>query len=245
MKKIIKTFFIILAFLVVLFGLYLYKLHDLALEGNKIFEQRCLKVNPHLISYKNSFLKFADYLKNPKKYSDEEVKKFLEGYISEMRSYVPEEDKWLEAQKKYFSRWDFKLIEPWYVKEASVYQLGMYGGYRDEAFYMLQLYDNNSPSEEISAKFSEARGRRSKYVGLYEDIFDRAAPLRDWRKVFGMVPVPAGCTDENTIIPDTSGSIDWGNETLLLHPENFRLMTQLHNILLPDNPGCLLGNFGI
>lgn len=196
-----------------MFGFYLYKLHSLALIGNNIFEQRCLNVNPHLISYKNSFLKFADYLNNPKKYSGDEVKTFLEGYISEMRAYVPEEDKWLEAEQKYINRWDFKLIEPWYIKEASVYQLEMYRGYRDEAFYMLELYDGKTPSEEASAKFAEARDRRSKYVGLYEDIFDKAAPLHDWRKIFGMVPIPVGCTDENTKIPDTSGSINWDTPT--------------------------------
>jgi len=213
MKKVIKTIILLLVLCLFVFGFYLYKLHSLALIGNKIFEQRCLNVNPHLISYKNSFLKFADYLNNPKNYSSEEVKSYWDSYISEMRAYVPEEDKWLEDDKKYINRWDFKLIEPWYIKEASVYQLEMYKGYRDEAFYMLELYDNKTPGEEFSTKFSEAKDRRSKYVGLYEDVFDKAAPLRDWRKIFGMVPVPAGCTDESTIIPDTSGSINWGTPT--------------------------------
>ena len=213
MKKIIKSILLVLILCLLVFGFYLYKLHSLAVVGNKIFEQRCLKVNPHLISYKNSFLKFADYLNNPKNYSGEEVKSYWDSYISEMRAYVPEEDKWLEVDKKYINRWDFKLIEPWYIKEASVYQLEMYKGYRDEAFYMLELYDNKTLSEEFSTKFSEAKDRRSKYVGLYEDIFDKAAPLKDWRKTFGMVPLPAGCTDENTRIPDTSGSINWGTPT--------------------------------
>lgn len=213
MKKIYRTLISLLILTGIVFSYYLFKLHALALEGNKIFEQRCLNVNSHLISYKNSFLKFADYLNNPKKYSSDEIKTYLEGYISEMRVYVLEEDKWLEADKKYINHWDFKLIEPWYIKEASVYQLEMYKGYRDEAFYMLELYDSKTPSEEASAKFAEAKDRRSKYVGLYEDIFDRAAPLRDWRKIFGMVPIPSGCTDKNTIIPDTSGSINWGTPT--------------------------------
>jgi len=208
MKKIIRTAVLILVLCFLIFGSYLYKLHALAVEGNNIFEQRCLKVNPHLISYKNSFLKFADYLNNPEKYSDEKVKKFLDDYISGMKSYVLEEDKWLEMNKKYINRWGFRLIEPWYVKEASIYQMGMYEGYRDEAFYMLQLRDNKNPAE-ASAKFYEARERRSKYVGLYNDIFEKAAPLKDWRKIFGMVPLPEGCTEENMTIPDTSGSIDW------------------------------------
>ncbi|MCJ7805004.1 hypothetical protein MUP35_04730 [Patescibacteria group bacterium] len=212
MKKIIKYFAVLVVLSLIVFGFYLYKLHALALEGNKIFEQRCLKVNPHLINYKNSFLKFADAINSTKKYTDKEVESFMEEYISGMRAYVPEEDKWLETDKKYINRWDFKLIEPWYVKEASVYQLKMYEGYRDEAFWMLKLYDNKTPNEELSAKFYEAREKRNKYIDLYNEIFDKAAPLRDWRKIFGMLPVPAGCTDENTIIPNTSGSIDLEEE---------------------------------
>ena len=208
MKRIVKIFFLVLLAIIVIFAVYAYKLHALAVEGNEIYEKRCTQVNPPLIAYKNSFLSFADAIKNPDKYTGDEVKKFFYDYIDGMRKYVPEEDKWLEIQQKYMNRWDFKLIEPWYIKEAGGYQWKMYEGYRDEAFYMLQLFDNQNPSEEINAKFYEARGRRSKYVGLYEDIFDKAAPLQDWRKTFGMVPVPAGCTEENMTIPDTSGALD-------------------------------------
>lgn len=94
MKKVIKIIFIFLPLCAILFLVYIYKLRTLAVEGNKIFEYRCTNVNPPLIDYKNSFLKFTDYLKNPDKYSEEEVKSFLDGYISSMRAYVPEEDKW-------------------------------------------------------------------------------------------------------------------------------------------------------
>lgn len=39
---------------------------------------------------------------------------------------------------------------------------------------------------------------------------DEASQIRDWRKLFGSVPVPEECTEENTTIPATEGSIDWG-----------------------------------
>ncbi|MEK7497379.1 MAG: hypothetical protein AAB656_00475 [Patescibacteria group bacterium] len=218
-KKIYKIILFVLVFFILLFGIYFYKLHALALEGNKIFEYRCTNVNPQLISYKNSFLKFADYLKNPNKYTDDEVKSFLDGYIMGMRDYVDEENKWLEMQGNFMNRWDFKFVEPDYLKEAGGYQWKMYEGYRDEAVYMLATYDNGA-TEEITAKFKEARDRRSKYVGLYEDIFDREAGRSDWRKYFGSVPVPEKCNDSNLIIPDTSGALDQQGPTPNFVPNN-------------------------
>jgi hypothetical protein len=207
-KKIFKMLLVLPVLFIVMFGVYIYKLHALALEGNKIFEQRCLKVNPHLISYKNSFLKFAGCINDPEKCSNEDVKNFWNGYISEMRAYVTEEDKWLEVEKKYINRWDFKLIAPWYVKEVSIYQLEMYRGYRDEAFYILKQYDNKKTDQELMAKVYEARERRNKYVDLNDNLFEKIWSIRDWRKIFANMPVPAGCTDENTIIPETSGAIN-------------------------------------
>jgi len=218
MKKAFKLFLVILVLTVIGFGFYLYKLHALAVEGNKIFEQRCLIVNPLLIDYKNSFLKFTDYLKNPKKYSVDEVNGFLDDYIAGMRSYVVEENKWLETQKKYMNRWDFQLIEPWYIKKAADYQWKMYEGYRDDAKYMLETFDVGGATEEISAKFTEARDRRNEYSRLYYDFFDEASAINDWRKIFGSVSVPEGCTEENIIIPDTSGSIDWEGESATPSP---------------------------
>jgi len=217
-SKIVKIIIVILS----IFIFYIYKLHFLALDGNKIFEYRCTNVNPHLISYKNSFLKFTDYLKNPNKYTDDEVKGFLDGYIMGMRDYVEKENNWLEMQGNFMNKWDFKLVEPGYLKEAGNYQWKMYEGYRDEAIYMLAIYDNGETNEEIGAKFKEARDRRSKYVGLYDDIFDSEANRPDWRKYFGSVPVPEKCNDSNLNIPDTSGSIDWGvptSEPRIMNPD--------------------------
>lgn len=209
-KKIIIT---ILALSIFIFGIYLYKLHALAIEGDKIFEYRCLKVNPPLISYKNSFLKFADYLKNPDKYSSDQVKDFFDEYIAGMRKYVDEEKKWLEMEKKYMDSWDFKLIEPWYIKDGAEYQWKMYEGYRDDAKYLLVTFDQKKATRENDAKQKEARDRRDKYSKLYFDHIEMASKINDWRKVFGSVPFPKGCTEENLTIPNTTGSIDWDGDS--------------------------------
>lgn len=218
MKKIIKYFLGLIVLLLIVFGFYLYKLHALAVEGNKIFALRCTKVNPPLINYKNAFLKWADFLNNPdaNKYTESEIKGFLDVYISGMKIYVPEETKWLEIQKEYITRWDFKLFEPWYMKEASYYQWKMYEAYRDDAKYMIETYesgtgekDSEAKLKEASAKFWEARQRRDEYSQKYFDFYKEASLIRDWRKIFGRVPVPEECTEENLTIPNTSGSIDW------------------------------------
>lgn len=212
MRKIIKSFVGLIVLLIIVIGFYLYKLHALALEGNSLFEYRCLHVNPPLISYKNSFLKYADFLNTypNTKYTPEEVQGFLDGYINGMRAYIPEETKWLDMQKKFINRWDYQLIEPWYIKEGGTYQWKMYEGYRDDAVSLLNITDNPDSAKDVKlGDVSEQRQRRDTYSQKYFVFFEKASEIRDWRKFFGTVPVPKGCTEENIMIPDTSGSIDW------------------------------------
>lgn len=209
MKRLLIILFFLGIFSIGIFGIYAYKLHSLAVDGDKIFAFRCTNVNPHLIAYKNSFLKFADYLNNPKKYTVDEAKGFFNDYISEMRVYAEEESKWLEMNQKHLNRWDFKLIEPWYIKEAGGYQLKMYEAYRDYARYTAQTWDAKSPSENYEATIDEIADRRNKYEKLYFELFDKALKINDWRKILGNVPMPKECTEENLIIPDTSGALNW------------------------------------
>lgn len=209
MKKVFLAIPALVVTSVVLFGIYAYKLHSLAVDGDKIFAFRCTNVNPHLIAYKNSFLKFADYLNNPKKYTVDEAKGFFGDYISEMRVYAEEESKWLEMDQKHLDRWDFKLIEPWYIKEAGGYQLKMYEAYRDDARYTVQSFDAEKLSDSYEAISDEIASRREKYKKLYFEFYGKALGINDWRKIFGNVPMPKECTEENLIIPDTSGALNW------------------------------------
>lgn len=89
MRKDFRILLIGFSLIIIVIGFYLYKLHALAVEGNVLFEYRCLHVNPPLISYKNAFLKYADYLNTypNTKYTSEEVKGFIDEYISEMKVY--------------------------------------------------------------------------------------------------------------------------------------------------------------
>jgi len=53
------------------FLFYVYKLHSLAVEGNRIFALRCTQVNPHLITYKKAFLTMADCIQVKRECTDE------------------------------------------------------------------------------------------------------------------------------------------------------------------------------
>jgi hypothetical protein len=207
-KKIFKIFLVIFIFALLVFGFYLYKLHALAVEGNNIFEQRCLVVNPSLIAYKNSFLSFAEAVKNPDKFTAEQAADFYIAYFDGIRDYSPKEDSWIKTQSAYLNRWDFKLIEPWFVKEAGSYQIQMYEGYRDEAQATVDVMDGKISNDEFNKRFTDARDKRNQYTDLYNGIFDVVLPIHDWRKFFGSVPLAAGCNDANLTIPDTTGALD-------------------------------------
>lgn len=87
----------------------------------------------------------------------------------------------------------------------------MYEGYRDDAKSIVDPWDH---PEQIKwppdpNNVSEPRQRRDKYISEYYTFFRQAVMINDWRKMFGRVAVPKGCTKENTEIPNTSGSIKW------------------------------------
>ena len=216
MKKIIRLLLVLLVIIVGVVGFYLYKLHALAVEGNALFEYRCLHVNPPLIAYKNAFLKYADFINTYPNtpYTPQEVQEFIDRYISGMRAYVPEETKWLGMQKEFIERWDYQLIEPWYIREGGVYQWKMYEGYRDDAQNLLNIFENPELGKDVKfGDVSEEKQRRDTYAQKYFDLFEEASQIPDWRKFFGTVPVPKGCTPENLFIPNTSGSIQWEGDT--------------------------------
>jgi len=210
MKKYLKYIAIVIIICLGGFGFYVYKLHALAVEGNRIFEYRCTNVNTPLIAYKNAFLKFADYINNPKKYTNEQVRQFLHDYLIQMEAYIYEETKWLEMDKIFITRWDYRLLEPWYIQKAGEYQWKMYEGYRDDAKQILSMTWKEDPMSGMSPGYvSEERQRRDKYTELYFTFFKEAQQINDWRKFFGRVPIPKGCTEKNVVIPNTSGAIDW------------------------------------
>lgn len=215
MKTIVRGIILFLGFIVLCFIFYLYKLHALAVEDNKIFEYRCLHVNPILIGYKNAFLKYADFLNTypNTSYSPKDVEGFINAYESGLQAYVPEEEKWLMMDKQLMRRWDFQLIEPWYIKQGAQYQWNMYNAYRADAASMVALLDHPETAKNVSPDApNPIRDNLDTAITQYNDFFDHASQINDWRKWFGSVPIPKGCTPDNTTIPSTNDAIQWNKE---------------------------------
>jgi len=208
-QNIIKISGVIFVILVLFLGFYLYDLHGSMVEANNIFAIRCTTVNPPLIAYKTSFLNFADAIQNPDKYTTEQIKGFYNGYNSGMKKYVTEENKWLSLQNNFMNRWDFQLFQPWYIKKAELLQWKMYGAYRDDAQYLIDIGDQKIVLKDPFSLNNEVRDRRDKASEEYFNFYQQATEIRDWRKYIQYVPYPNVCNEKNTTIPNTAGSIDW------------------------------------
>ena len=194
---------------IVAFGVYVFEAHRLAVEGNNIFAYRCNNVNPPLIAYKNSFLKFANCINNPNQCSTDEGVNFFGDYETGLQAYVPEETKWLNMEQSYMNQWDFKLFAPSYFKQAGEYEFKMYEGYRDDAKYILALSDQSQDPAILNTKQQDARNQRNKYAQLYFDLFNKTVGTKIWIKPFWRVDAPTSCNEQNMTIPDTGGSINW------------------------------------
>lgn len=205
MKRPYKIALSIAVVIIIFFCLYLYKLHSLALEGNKIFEQRCLVVNPLLIQTRKTHLNLGAAINGKSKPTTEEFKLELENLPKYADGYLTAEKTWLDKEGAYVNGWDFKLFEPDYLRTAAKYQLAMYQGYYDYYkvvgdFFGRRLPQGEDPILLMDKYWNDVQTNRD----LYNQAMDRGMSIKDWRKIFGRVPVPSGCTDENVTIPDTT-----------------------------------------
>lgn len=210
MKKAVRVGLVALVVIVGIAGFYIYKLRTLAIIGNTIYGYRCIHVNPILIGYKKAFLGYADWINTypNSKYTDEELKGFIDGYMNGVREYVPAEEKWLAMEKQYMDRWDFKLFMPWYIKQGSGYQYEMYAAYRTDAANMVGILDHPEVSKSMGAD-NPAREKLDAAKEHYFDFYEKTSGTLDWRARFFRVPLPEVCTPETLTIPETGGSIDW------------------------------------
>lgn len=209
MKKLIRIIIVVVILLITSFSYYVYKLHSLAVEGNKIFEQRCLVVNPLLIKTRKTHLSLGAAIDGKIKPSLQEFESELLSLPKYADSYLEAEKSWLDKEGSYINRWDFKLFEPGYLKTAAKYQLSMYQGYYDYYkvvgdFFGRRFPQGQDPIPLMDKYWNDVRTNRD----LYNQAMDKGVSINDWRKIFGNVPVPAGCTDENVIIPDTTGAMN-------------------------------------
>ena len=187
------------------------KYHSLAIEGWKLFNDRCNSVNPTLIKVRNTHLALGAAVSGRATPSAEQFSGDLGVLLTSADKYIELERNWLDKQSAFMNRWDFKLLAPDYVKTAGKYQLAMYEAYYK---YYKVVSDMNKAGDkaketgtefqfegsptELMSKFQEERWANQ---DLYFDAFDKGLEIKDWRKYFAQVP-PPDCPEENMNIPE-------------------------------------------
>lgn len=190
------------------FGLYAYKYKALAMEGWRLFNDRCNNVNPLYIktrdqhSYLSEIMAGERELENP----EEELIKEINNLNTFANEYLEAENNWLNSQRNYTNRWDFQLLEPEYVKKTGYYQIKMYESqynyYKTVSDFFSPLLADDQTRPENSETVIEDLDKYSKemqeYRKLYFEAFEEGQNKRDLRKFFGQVPKP-DCPEENLI----------------------------------------------
>lgn len=199
----VKRIFSILLISVIVFGLYVYKMRSVAMEEGKIFEYRCLNVNPKLNYYYDLLRKNAEKVKeDPKGFSaSDEGLKLVDDSIIALSDYSEEETKWLEMQNKYMDSLSFKLFIPSYFKEFLKYENKLPEDYLNESNIWLKVNDGEIELQTGKNQIKELQQKRYKDNKIYFDFAKKFKEIKDWRKKIITVPMP-GCNNENMSMPD-------------------------------------------
>lgn len=203
-KKIKKIALIICIPVILAIGYFIFSIfqyQQLVNEGSVLADNQCLRVNPIIINRKNIYIKSLQALKDN---NYDEYLKQTETYFKISDDYVSEQTKWLDAQKKYMSKWDFQYFNPPYIQTAAQYQYASRKADMDSTKLLMDSYNiaqlNKSLSEELAFKSMEKIKIRDDADKKYNDIWDNPGKL-DWRTRFIKVPA-SKCPDENFNIPD-------------------------------------------
>lgn len=198
--KIVKIILFFVLFVLLIYGGYEFLFQQLVNEGSLIADKQCMDVNPLIIRRKNSYLNSMKIISD--KGSADDYMKELKNYLDVSNKFIAAERKWLNEEKTYMNRWDYKLILP-----AEIQRLGQLQYISREAdvkstqaiLDMLKTTDTNKQKEFVKVIVDQVKiGKDADYE--YNQIYEKGLPF-DWRMKFVKVP-PSKCPKENLNIPN-------------------------------------------
>lgn len=198
--KIVKITLSLALFVLLIFAGYEFLLQRLVNEGSLIADKQCMNVNPLIIRRKNSYLNSMKIISN-KGSADDYMKEF-KNYLDVSNKFIAAERKWLNEEKTYMSRWDYKLILP-----AEIQKLGHLQYISREAdmkssqawLDMFKVIDANKQKKYIKIIIDQVNiAKNADYE--YNQIYEKGLPF-DWRMKFVKVPA-SKCPKENLNIPN-------------------------------------------
>jgi len=198
--KIIKIIIIVFSLISLVYVLYIFKFQQLVNEGSIIADKQCMNVNPFIIGRKNSYINEMKIMSN--KGSADEYMRELNNYINFSNKYIPAQKKWLDEEKTYMNRWDYKLILP-----TEIQKLGMLQYISREAdlqgtqaiLNILKTTDINKQKEYVKVIVDKVKIAKDA-DNEYDQIYKKGIPF-DWRMKFIKVPT-SKCPKENLNIPN-------------------------------------------
>ncbi len=190
--KIIKIIFVIIVLIIILFMGYLWKYQQIVNEGSEIADRQCLIVQP-LIDEKKSLydnsLQPSITSGDTEGYMNNNIK-----YLDISKKYIKAQEEWLAAQRKFISRWDYKLFAPSFIQDLSKQQFISRDAdveaqkALDESF---AVKDNPLRQYALADTVIKETAKRNKADSEYEKIWKIYSNKIDLRTYFIKVPQSA------------------------------------------------------
>ena len=198
-----KWLLIILTIVIVAVVGYIIKYQQLVNVVSEIADEECLKVNPLLIERKNSYLasmKILQDLGGAKAYLNE-----MKNYINISKEFAIAQQAWLNTEKEYMNRWDYKLLVPSEMLKAGKAQYRSREADLNSTKAFVELWNTKDPQKQkqlYSYIISQTKIVQQA-DDEYNKIWDKGYKGFNLGAYFTKIP-PTKCPEANFNIPDTS-----------------------------------------
>lgn len=196
-----KTLFVIPFLLVILiFIAYIFTYQQVVNEGSFLADEHCIKVNPLIISRKDSYLKQYNLMLTNT--TSEEYLKALDNYMKLALTYQEQEKEWIAKNSKYLNSWAFKTLIPKSIQEGANYQQVMYEAEYNSSRYLSEAYTEKSQDKQyqLAKKVVEETAKSKEAGEKYDETWNKYSGQSNWIYFFVKVPQPK-CPVENYDIP--------------------------------------------
>lgn len=193
------TFILLLT--VGLFCISIFKYQQLVNEGSIIADKQCLNVNPLIIQRKNSYSETIRIAKANG--TEEEYWKEQNNYLSISKKYIQAQQLWLNEQKTFMNRADYKLFIPQVIQKAGLLQYESREADLKATIAVTDMFksltDTNKQKELATIILNEKKKQEAAEAEL--DKMWKSTSNFDIRQRFIRVP-KTKCPKENLEIPE-------------------------------------------
>lgn len=188
---VIKIIVGIIVLTIILFMGYLFKYQQIVDEGSVLADEQCLNVEPLIKEKKalyDSSLQILDASGSAEEYMTETSR-----YLGVSTKFIKAQREWLNKQRIFINRWDYKLLVPSYIQELSRLQfISREADVRSqEALEEAFTTSDNKRQLELSNTVIIEADNRNKADEDYNRIWKNYSNKFDIRTYFVNIPTSA------------------------------------------------------